>query len=57
LREQFEKGEVALENMQKMISKKAEELQRRGIHITKEELEKRIKEMVEIEKSLKQISR
>ena len=55
--EQFGKGEVALENMQKMISKKAKELQKRGIRITEEELEERIKEMAEIEKRLEQISR
>ena len=56
LRELFGRG-VVLEEMLEMISKKAEELQRRGIRITEEELEKRIKEMVEIEKRLKQISR
>jgi hypothetical protein len=50
LRELFGKGGVGLEEMREMISKKAKELQRRGIRITKEELEKRIKEMVESEK-------
>jgi hypothetical protein len=57
LRERFGKGGVGLEEMLDMISKKAKELQRRGIYITKEELEERIKEMVEIEKRLEQISR
>lgn len=56
LRELFGRG-VVLEEMLEMISKKAEELQRRGIYVTEEELEKKIKEMVEIEKRLKQISR
>jgi hypothetical protein len=50
LRELFGRGGVVLEEMREMISKKAEELQRRGIRITEEELEKRIKEMVESEK-------
>jgi hypothetical protein len=48
LRELFGKGGVGLEEMLEMISKKAEELQRRGIYVTEEELEKRIKEVVEI---------
>jgi hypothetical protein len=41
--------------MREMISKKANELQKRGIRITEEELEERIKEVVEIEKRLEQI--
>jgi hypothetical protein len=49
LRERFGKGGVGLEDMLKMISEKAKELEKRGIHTTKEELEKIIKEMVEIE--------
>jgi hypothetical protein len=50
LRERFGKGGVGLEDMLKMISEKVKELEKRGIHTTKEELEKIIKEMVEIEK-------